>query len=209
MSNSRPIIQESKFQDNQYNYNAAKENGYSSKTSFLTGKLVDPKDAITWKGNHGNSTYTHLEEVLFENDYTSLKIRTNKTEDMFLLPHGNCKKLLGFNFTAIERVQNRLQSLLLMVDPNKVNSLRIKEMENARIEFGPTNPNSPYFTSSNYDLAYTLHDKSIHDGYSCFDYEKLNSSYGNCVEGKVKEYYLKSIGCLPPWLRLEEYVSMN
>ena len=171
--------------------------------------MIDPSDGITWKGKHGNNTYSQLEEILFENDYTTLEAKTSTTEDVFLLPHGNCKKLMGFNTTVKVSIQTRKQGLLLIVDPNKVNSLRIKEMENGRVEFGPTNPNSPYFTSSSYDLTYTMHDKRIHDGKSCFDYEKLNSSYGNCFEGKVKEYYLKSIGCLPPWLRLEEYVSMN
>lgn len=94
--------------------------------------------------------------------------------------------------------------MLLVVDPNRVNRIRITEMENARIEFGPTDLHSHYFNFGDYELTFALHDRSIHDGTSCFDYEKLNSSYGSCVEEKVKEYYLKRIGCLPPWLRLEE-----
>lgn len=166
--------------------------------------MIDPTDGITWKGKHGNITYTQLEEILFENNYTSFGTKTSTTEEVFLLPHGKCKKLLGFNTTAKDEIRSREQSMLLIVDPNKENSIRIKEMENARVDLGPTNVNSQFFNFGDYELSITLHDKSIDDGKSCYDYEKLESSYGNCVEVKVKEYYLEKLGCLPPWLQLEE-----
>ena len=61
-----------------------------------------------------------------------------------------------------------------------------------------------YFSYENYDLEYTLHDKSLHDGDTCLNYDKLTSSYGECIEDKWKEISLGSYGCLPPWFHHKE-----
>ena len=61
-----------------------------------------------------------------------------------------------------------------------------------------------YFSYENYDLEYTLHDKSLHDGDTCLNYDKLTSSYGECIEDKWNEISLGSYGCLPPWFHHKE-----
>ena len=52
-------------------------------------------------------------------------------------------------------------SMFLAVDPNMQNRLRAKEMENGRVDIGPTDLNLGYFTDAYYELKYTLHDHRI------------------------------------------------
>ena len=50
-----------------------------------------------------------------------------------------------------------------------------------------------------YKISYSLYDDTLHDGYKCKDYTKMESSYGNCVENHVKQKLLKWYGCVPQW----------
>ena len=43
-------------------------------------------------------------------------------------------------------------SMFLAVDPNMQNRLRAKEMENGRVDIGPTDLNLGYFTDAYYEL---------------------------------------------------------
>ena len=53
--------------------------------------------------------------------------------------------------------------MFLAVDPNMQNRLRAKEMENGRVDIGPTHLNFGHFTDAYYELKYTLHDHRIVD----------------------------------------------
>ena len=58
--------------------------------------------------------------------------------------------------------------MMLLVDPNKESNLRVLEMISGRLYSGPTY--NKFFEQSSYD------------GKSCTDYERMNSSYGNCMK---------------------------
>ena len=70
-------------------------------------------------------------------------------------------------------------------------------MISGRLYSGPTY--SKFFEQSSYELGYTIHDSKIYDGKRCTDYERMNSSYGNCVDSIMKRHLLECYGCLPPW----------
>ncbi len=44
-----------------------------------------------------------------------------------------------------------------------------------------------------------MHDSSVYDGSSCTNYERIESSYRECLESAMKSKFLEWYGCLPPW----------
>ena len=177
-------------QADQFNYTTALTNGYSGLINWAKGKLVDSK-LITWKGKYGNITY----DLLFDSDYSSFKSFLSETENRFLPNHGLCKMLTDSNSGVY--VNAPMRSIVLIIDPYMENSLRVIEMERGRLYFGPTYDN--LFDSSAYNVEYRFHDSKIHDGQSCTDYERLDSSYSDCIEDIMKSLFIESYGCLPPW----------
>lgn len=172
-------------------------------TDFLTGNLTDHESGISWEGKHGNQTYQELEDMLFKKTYTSFTTPNKILDDNFILTHGFCKKVGESNLTGKYEFKTKEKSRLLIIDPNRVCKLRISEMDSSPIVMGPTDENLGYFSYEYFELDYTLHDKSIHDGTSCLNYERLGSSYGECVNNKLKDISLKSYGCLPQWFHQE------
>ena len=175
--------------------------GYVWMTDLLTGNLMNDSQ-ITWRGKYGNNTYPELEAKIFKNNYTSFATPNHKTEEIFLVQHGFCKKLLETNSSDSIHIKTKENSMLLIVDPNLVSNLRIRVIDNSHIYFGPTD--TKHFNFDNYELHYTVDDKSIHHGTTCWIYEKLNSSYGECIENKLKKIFIENYGCLPPWFLRKE-----
>ena len=188
-------------QDNQFSYTKAKETGYNQISHFTSGRLSNSDD-ITWKGRYNNMTFQKLQDTLFESDYSDLVHFTSILEKniqavnkVFHIPDGFCmkpiktKKEMEFHTTKKTR--------LLLDDPNKVNNLMITRHENGNVKFGPTGDNT--FDGYLYELKIEVHNHRIHDGISCTDYEKFNSTYQNCIESAFSEKLLDWYGCLPPW----------
>ena len=185
-------------------------------TDFLTGNLANSSSGISWKGKFHNQTYLQLQQKLYENNYTSLSIDnysgllngSSKSEDIFLLTRGFCKKITQSN-SARYSIQTTGKNFLLIVDPYKISRLTIKEVDNSRFDFGPTNEDLGHYTYDTYDMQCTLNNHNIEDGTNCANYENLNSSFEACVEKKLKEIALQSFGCLPPWFPQQEYFLHN
>jgi hypothetical protein len=177
-------------QVDQFDYTAALANGYGGHIDWAKGKLMDSKK-ITWKGKDGNISF----DQLFDSDYRSFKSVFSETEDVFYPRYGVCKKVTDNNSEVYVKTQKR--SIFLIVDPNLESNLRVIEMENGRLYCGPTHDDR--FDKIAYNLEYRFHDSKINDGQSCTDYERSNSSYGDCIEGIMERMFLDSYGCLPPW----------
>ncbi len=148
----------------------------------------------TWKGKHGNLTFEQLLNMIYVYDYKNLKYENETIE--FLMPYGFCLK---FNKTTTQKIRHRSvkKSVFMLTDPAKVNSFKTNEMENSRIQFGPTTDG--LFDISAYEIRYTLHDSRILDGKTCTDYARLKSSYEECILTVLKARLLKYYNCLPPW----------
>ena len=71
-------------------------------------------------------------------------------------------------------------------------------MENARVSCGPTYEN--FFEYATYEMVFSLYDTSIKDGVTCTNYERINSSYGECVNQVVKDVFLENLDCVTPWV---------
>ena len=176
-------------------------------TDFLAGNIVNYSTGISWKGKFGNLTYHQLQQKLYENNYTGFLNTSSKSKDIFVITEGFCKKLIQTNSAQYE-IFTRGNNFLLIVDPNRVGRLRIKEMDNSRIEYGPTDEAKGHYTYDSYEIRFTLHNQDIQDGTNCVNYENLNSSYEDCVESKLRDISLRSYGCLPPWFPQKE-CSLN
>ena len=162
---------------------------------------MESANGNSWKGKYGNVTYNQLVELLYHYDYTKFTTKNSKSKTQFLPLHdGYCKRLS--NPQVKDEIKSPEKKILLIVDPFRESKLRIREMLNANIEFGPTYEN--YFSGAQYLLKYTIYDKSIHVGSTCENYEANNSSYEECVQLKLEKSFISSYGCLPPWFPIKE-----
>ena len=193
-------------QDRQFNHAKGNYYGYNLIT-FLFGIITDSDD-ISWKGKFGNRTSTELLQELYAPDYRNYTVVTRTMENNgtmgstyhdykvdFILPFGYCMKVnhmeKGISIEGTKRTN------LLLVDPFFNNNIRVTEMDNAKHAFGPTGDDT--FDVFQYLMKLSIHDKSIHDGKTCTDYTKQDTSYGKCIHDILEDNLMQSYGCLPPW----------
>ena len=195
-------------QVDQYNYTKGKQIGYPYFTYLMTG-FLENSSIISWKGKYQNQTYKDLEKELFDYDYTTLNIgkRSEATkkwtfnhtvQKTFLFPHGLCMKVLNIQPKQTIGILTKREVSIFIVDPAKANDIRTEVSHNAEATIGPSRKN--LFNFGVYNLDVILNDQSINEGFTCTDYAKVKSSYGECLrEALIQE--LKSVyGCLPPWV---------
>ena len=204
---TQPIIYA--CQDNQFNYSSAKDIGYATKTSFSYGKTSNGK--FTWTGKNGNLTYKNLVNLLFGADYESFAFIPSEnwddnnnridTDKVFLNPYGFCMKLLYTNKTVL--IRSKLQTKVLLIDPARWNNLSLNYMTVYLGEFGPSDAN--LFHGYNYEVQIQLNDHTILDGETCTDYDKLGSSYGECLQNEMQDSFLNWYGCTPPWIQKKNH----
>ena len=195
--------------DNQFNHPKAREKGYKYFHYYLLGIMMNGKN-ISWQGENGNQTFKDLEKSLLDSDYTStsgkflsrsknnwIEIDFKKT---FLFPHGVCMKFENLQQYSIIKVHTTDDKTndIYFVDPARENNVRTEETLDAKASFGPTL--NTYFSTGKYELEYLVYDDSIHDGTTCTDYSRSDMSYGKCFNNVLKQEFLATYGCLPPWV---------
>ena len=104
-------------------------------------------------------------------------------------------KLLHTNKTV--SIESQLQTKVLLIDPARANNLSLFHMTVYSGEFGPSIAN--LFHRYNYEVQIQLNDHKILDGETCTDYDKLGSSYGECLQHAIQDSFLNWYGCTPPW----------
>ena len=149
-----------------------------------------------------------LENILLESDYSSLESKTllrstdlwniNGRKKTLLFPHGVCIELDNLQQFKDIKIQSREEFNIYFVDPAMANNIRTEENIYAKTSLGPTSNN--YFSYGIYELQYLHYDNSIHEGTSCTDYSKLDTSYGECLNDVLIHESLATYGCLPPWV---------
>ena len=190
-------------QDGQFNYTESKQNGYQD-LNFFTSGYNDKLKTYTWKGKHGNRTFKDLQELLFNSDYSDFVAATGNEdvpwehadkEKVYLAAFGYCMKVqLQGNYMYLQATQ---KSSFFMVDPYTQNKMIIYKLDNGKGSFGPSSSN--LFEYYFYTLEISLYDTYLYEGTGCTDYEKLNKSYGDCIEEALENKLLDWYGCLPPW----------
>ncbi len=178
-------------EDQQIDYKQLREIGYQFMGTLLAGE-ISSSSRITWRGKNGNLSFTEIQNSVFKNDYSKLETIHDRAEKMFILPYGFCFKL---SKSIEDRVTNMKRSTLLIDDPYKGNKLRMTEL--GIVNFGPTGKET--FDSSVIGIEYNLFDSSLQDGKTCKDYEKENTTYGDCFINVLRTQLLELYDCLPPW----------
>ena len=113
-------------------------------------------------------------------------------EKVYIYPFGFCMKLNEKMKDLTVYLSSPKKSTVLLVDPYYANTLRLLGRENVLIDLEINE-------GSSYDVELEMYDSSLTDGQSCSDYEKLETSYGKCLEHSWKNFLLEKLGCLLPW----------
>ena len=179
--------------DGHYNYTKSLAYGYEYKTSFLTGNLKN-SDKTSWKGIHQNLTFEDILRHVYNQEFGNFTVKNSTYKKIFSPNLGYCMHLKN---TSIADITTDRKSLAVIVDPYKVNEMVIYEMEDARVTFGPLANNM--FDYLSFETRISLYDKRIRDGISCTDYEKRNSSYGQCIKDVMRKRLYTCFDCIPLW----------
>ena len=202
-------------QASQFNYPKALDNGYMYFTDFLLGIMMNTT-RISWKGKWGNKTYTDLEDIILDSDYSSIKsdslIRSTnlwnvneKIKRTFLFPQGICLKIENQLQYKDIKISSTEDMNIYFVDPASANDIRTEETPNAKSRIGPTS--NTLFAFRNYELEFFLYDNSIHDGTSCTDYTKTARSYRECLNDILAKEFIATYGCLPAWVSTKSKIT--
>ena len=192
-------------QEDQFNYTKAQNNGYRRKTFYTIGKLEDSEN-ISWRGLNKDRSAIKLQEHLFDVDYSSLNIEESNTfgisnlkpavtGEIFDSNYGYCKKMMETKLQLI--FKSTQETSILMVDPATDTGIRISEMDQTKVTFGPTR--NGLYDGHKYELGLTLHNSNLFDGLTCRNYKNVHSSYGDCIEGVLEKKLEEWYKCSPPW----------
>ena len=180
---------------NQFNYTIANSFGYKYNTDYVIGEMMD-SDSISWNGNSSLKP-TKLMEKLYQLDQENLPSVNTETELIFIQPSGYCQEVTKLESTI--KVLSTVETKVYIVDPQTDNDIRI-ELIDPEADFMEITPTF-FGTFEDLKLFLTLeiYDDSIQDGETCTNYQKISSSYGDCMYLKTKYIFSSILGCLPPW----------
>ena len=156
----------------------------------------------TWRAN---ATYEEVVQSFFVSDLTDLEtdLITEKkfvsltTESIFKVPFGFCKSIRKVKFDNPIFLGTCKDFSITIVDSSQSTPLGLFDSPKGSIQ-GSVSGGS--FEDSYYDISVDIYDDHIHEGVTCTAYEKLDSTYSNCVENVVTSQLLSWYSCLPPWI---------
>ena len=195
-------------QEGQFNFTSSKMTGYVHHYRFLAG-WNDKSEDPTWKGVDGNTSFARLFNELYTFDYSSVhgmqkldgKMKAVKAEKDFILPNGFCVTMnLAHKFTSL-RITSAVNVKIILVHPNMDMKFQVVENPESQIAIGSSRNN--FYTLESYRVNYYAHNNLIHDGKTCTDYDKIGSSYGDCVRSAVENQMMQWYGCIPPWYSIK------
>ena len=71
-------------------------------------------------------------------------------------------------------------------------------MKNGVIEAGQSE--FIQYEKIHYEVEISMQDSRIHNGITCTDYDKVDKSFGECIQNDVKETFISIYNCIPPWI---------
>ena len=189
-------------QEDQFNYTKAKQMGYESISDYLSG-FLNGTDTPTWIAHsRGYENGTELLENLYEHDYNDLDIvqydRSHNASKVFLLPYGFCMKVENVTLNISAQFHSKKTVKLLILDPYQSTNFRAEQILGKSIQL-KGHEKTGLYEFSWHKVSYILFDETIMDGDDCTDYDKIGSSYGECVEKAVEVKLLDLYGCIPFW----------
>jgi hypothetical protein len=183
-------------QDNQFSYSKAADLGYSLYSQYLVGNS-SKSDTLTWVGgNSSDQTYDEIEKELYAYNYTDLTIEYATLKHVAIHPYGFCKQVTNFSMNDPLKITSKNTVKFLILNPYRSSNLRADEI------LGITHileAKENLYDYNQYRMTYKLFDDTMHEGETCTDYQKDNTSFGECLEMDVKQKLTAMYGCLPQW----------
>ncbi len=187
-------------QEDQFNYTKAKQMGYESNSGYLSG-LLNGTEATSWMGNT-NINPDKVLKSLYEYDYSDLEIlvggEPKNITEVFVLPYGFCMVIQNLTELMNLEIHANHTMKFLILDPYQSTNFRAEQILGKSIQL-KGHEKTGLFEFSWHKVSYTLFDETIKDGESCKDYDKVGSSYGECVEKAVEDKLQDFYGCIPFW----------
>ena len=171
--------------------------GFNGFGEFLSGKLENKPDILSWVGT-SNSSWYEVKEKLFKEpvkdfsfrdttDYSTIKIR------MFPL---SCFEILKYK--KVIWLKSTTSKIIYFSDPFHQPSFRLVRDAMAWDPILIGNGKNPGETSY-YEIDITVTEKRNRQD-NCRNYENP-SEYGECVDSIIKKKMIDIIGCIPPWIK--------
>ena len=178
-----------------FNYNIADKYGYSMQSKFLAG-MIQNSTKPTWKGIHGNVSSQNMIDLLFDTDFSKLKMdKPSKIFNKF--GKGFCLKVNGLEKDL--KITNKGKDLrVFFVQSSTDPKIYVDVSPNAFVKLISTSNTT--FDYKVYEIVNEIHDNTIYEGISCVDYRKQDEQYGECNYKALKELLLSNFGCCPPWI---------
>ena len=124
------------------------------------------------------------------------KIGDVNSELKYLTPFGFC---LSWSLLKNEvTLSSKESTSVFIIDPTYSNDLVLLGSKSVKLNFGSLG--NGFYSGYKYEVQITLHDERINDGLSCIDYDRIDSSYGECIEDRMRKNMLMELGCLLPWV---------
>ena len=189
-------------QEDQFNFTKAKQIGYESNSAYLSG-FLNRTETPTWIAHsRGYENGTELLENLYEHDYNDLDIvqyyTSHNASKVFLLPYGFCMKVENVTLNISAQFHSKKTVKLLILDPYQSTKFRAEQILGKSIQL-KGHEKTGLYEFSWHKVSYILFDETIMDADDCTDYDKIGSSYGECVEKAVEVKLLDLYGCIPFW----------
>ena len=189
-------------QDDQFNYATARFYGYKGSTNFLIGKTTSGK--ITWKGEFSNISFSKLKEFVFDVDYSDYstfskidgKYKNAELDYVNIAPYGFCLKVRQTE--SYMKFYTNKKSKIILVDPARSTKVRLSRKDSGLITLNPIT--NGLYEFKVYEIELSQFDTRLYDGITCIDYERLGTSYEECIMTAWKANFVKWYDCLPPWI---------
>ena len=183
----------------QYNYTKGLDLfGYKHTKDLLSGN-TRRLPTLSWSGKDTSLSYNELKRLVYDSNYTNFVDNNGyfSKNESFWLPHGYCKHLEKFEVETKISVGLHKRVRVIVVDPNKANRIRLVQEHGSFFEMG--HAEDKFVEEVINEISFEETNEQIYEGRTCTDYEKYDTTYGDCVERKVEDQLFEWFGCIPPW----------
>ena len=188
---------------NQFDLEAAKEEGYTSFRNFYNGRIdgssEEDKIDVTW-GGLSNMSFNDLKRKLFKSYNDELEIEGNiTTRDTFILPQGHCKEIQSISgYQDINPLKITIKNgsfEVFITDITKKLAFKVdeKSITGDRIDF---DMQAGITKHKFYELTVTEYNNQP---VYCENYKDW-FYYAGCIVKEDEKNIEPVLGCIPPWM---------
>ena len=179
---------------NQYDRLVGEQLGYPYSPNLMAGFPGNSSDAL-WNVNNSSHSFQDVIENLYKVNLSDVELMGYKSyedvrmleyEKRFFFPYGTCLKIKDASLMVNETLEigNTKRTKLILEDPLISNDFVIDEQPESVAELGPTY--NGFYDYKYYNVHQQINLNHISDGQTCKNYEKIGSSYAECLKGKLE-----------------------